>query len=408
MLRPVLVELPVHRLVVACVLVSACRREPPAAPPPPLPPPPAEPRPVGAPPPPPSEALTAPPTALAAAIALELVGTGFARPVALVAAPGDPRTFVVEQPGYVRTLEGGKPSATAFLDLSAEVSSGNEQGLLGLAFHPRFAENRRLFVDYTDRDGDTHVVEFRATADGTRADLASARPLLRIAQPYSNHNGGNLVFGPDGALWIGTGDGGAAGDPQRNGQNPDALLGKMLRLDPDAATPTPTIVAIGLRNPWRYAFDAATGDLYIGDVGQNEWESVYVVPAAKLTGHNFGWNVAEGRHCYEAERCDRSRFTAPVTDYPHEVGCSITGGSVYRGAALPDLAGLYFYADYCTGLIRSFRWSPDGIRDHWDWKSTLDPQGTLSQISSFGTDAAGELYLLSLSGDIWRFGPRRP
>ncbi len=408
MLRPVPVELPVHRLVVACVLASACRREPPASPPPPPPPPPAEPRPDGAPPPPPSEALTAPPTALAAAIALEPVGSGFDRPVALVAAPGDPRVYVVEQPGYVRTLEGGKPSATAFLDLSAEVSSGNEQGLLGLAFHPRFAENRRLFVDYTDRDGDTHVVEFRATADGTRADPASARPLLRIAQPYSNHNGGNLVFGPDGALWIGTGDGGAAGDPQRNGQDPDALLGKMLRLDPDAPTPTPTIVAIGLRNPWRYAFDAATGDLYIGDVGQNEWESVYVVPAAKLTGHNFGWNVAEGRHCYQAERCDRGRFTAPVTDYSHQFGCSITGGGVYRGAALPDLAGLYFYADYCTGLIRSFRWSPDGIRDHWDWKSTLDPQGTLSQISSFGTDAAGELYLLSLSGDIWRFGPRRP
>ncbi|MBL8626794.1 MAG: PQQ-dependent sugar dehydrogenase [Myxococcales bacterium] len=407
MLRPVFVELPVHRLVVAYVLASACRREPPPAAPPP-PPPPAAPRPVGAPPPPPSEALTAPPTALAAAIALEQVGSGFERPVALVAAPGDPRTFVVEQPGYVRTLEGGKPSATAFLDLSAEVSSGNEQGLLGLAFHPRFAENRRLFVDYTDRDGDTHVVEFRATADGTRADMASARPLLRIAQPYSNHNGGNLVFGPDGALWIGTGDGGAAGDPQRNGQNPDTLLGKMLRLDPDAPTPTPTIVSIGLRNPWRYAFDAATGDLYIGDVGQNEWESVYVVPAAKLTGHNFGWNVAEGRHCYDAERCDRSRFTAPVTDYSHQVGCSITGGTVYRGPALPDLAGLYFYADYCTGLIRSFRWSPDGIRDHWDWKSTLDPQGTLSQISSFGTDAAGELYLLSLSGDIWRFGPRHP
>lgn len=407
MLRPVPVKRSLHRLLVVA-LVAACRREPspPSAPPPP---PPAPPPPVeGAPPPPPSEALTAPPAALAAAVALEPVGSGFERPVALVAAPGDPRTFVVEQLGYIRTLDGGRPSAAAFLDLSAEVSTGNEQGLLGLAFHPRFAENHRLFVDYTDRDGDTHVVEFRTTADGARVDRATARPLLRIAQPYSNHNGGNLIFGPDGALWIGTGDGGAAGDPQGNGQDPDSLLGKMLRLDPDQPTPAPTIVARGLRNPWRYAFDAATGDLYIGDVGQNEWESVYVVPAARLTGHNFGWNVAEGRHCYQAERCDRRGFTAPVTDYSHQVGCSITGGGVYRGAALADLAGLYFYADYCTGLIRSFRWAPDGIRDHWDWKSTLDPAGVLSQISSFGTDAAGELYLLSLSGDIWRFGPRKP
>ncbi|MBK9031419.1 MAG: PQQ-dependent sugar dehydrogenase [Myxococcales bacterium] len=406
-------ESTVHRVAVLAVLtVLACRRDPsPSASPPPVTP--AAPRPADpavdpAAEPPTSEALSAPPAAVAGAVALVPFASGFERPVALVAAPGDPRQrlFVVEQPGFIRVIEGGRRTDVVVLDISALVSSGNEQGLLDVAFHPRFAENQQLYVDYTDRDGDTHVVGYTLAPGGDAVDPASARELLRIEQPYSNHNGGHLVFGPDGALWIGTGDGGAAGDPKRNGQNPTALLGKMLRLDVDAPAPKPEIVAIGLRNPWRYAFDAATGDLYIGDVGQNEWESVYVVPADHRTGHNFGWNVAEGRHCYDAETCDRTPFTAPVTDYPHTQGCSITGGVVYRGPALPVLAGVYFYADYCTALVRSFRWSAAGIRDHWDWKAALDPDGVLSQISTFGVDHAGEVYVVSLGGDIWRLAPR--
>lgn len=397
-------------LTLALALVG-CHREPARVPPTPIDPP-APPPTVAdpaAPAAPPSERLTAPPVALTAAIQLERFASGLRRPVALVAAPGDPpsRLYVVEQPGTIRVLIDGRPQPTPLLDLSREVSTGNEQGLLGLAFHPDFATNRRLFVNYTDGDGDTHVVEYQVRADDRlRVDPASARELLRIEQPYSNHNGGHLVIGPDRQLWIGTGDGGAAGDPRDNGQDPDALLGKMLRLDPDRPGARPEIVALGLRNPWRYAFDAATGDLYIADVGQNEWEQLYVVPAARTTGHNFGWNRAEGRHCYDAATCDRSAFTAPVTDYPHADGCSVTGGLVYRGRALPELDGVYFYADYCTAFIRSFRWRADGIRDHWDWKAALDPGTTLAQVSSFGVDHAGELYLLTLGGDVWRFARR--
>jgi glucose/arabinose dehydrogenase len=390
----------------------ACHRDPKGPPPTPVgPPPPPPPAGEVAPTlPPPSEALTAPPTALTDAVALVPFASGFRRPVALVAAPGDPtdRLYVVEQPGWIRVLVGGRALPKPLLDLSAEVSGANEQGLLGLAFHPGFAQNRRFYVNYTDREGDTRVVEYRVAADDRlRVEPGSARELLHVEQPYANHNGGHLAFGPDGALWIGTGDGGAAGDPRGHGQNPSSLLGKLLRLDPDRPGATPEIVGVGLRNPWRYAFDPATGDLYIGDVGQNAWEQLYVVAADRRTGHNFGWNVAEGRHCYDAERCDRSAFTAPVADYPHSDGCSVTGGVVYRGQALPELAGVYFYADYCTALVRSFRWRPDGIRDHWDWKAALDPGSTLSQISSFGVDHTGEVYLVGLGGDLWRLERRR-
>ncbi len=358
--------------------------------------------------PPPSEALGPPPAALAGSLRLAVVASGLARPVALVTAPGDlrRRLFVVEQPGRVRVLVDGALVPRPVLDLTGKVSTGNEQGLLGLAFHPGFATNHKLYVDFTDRAGDTHVVEYQL-ADGSDAvDPATAREVFTIEQPYSNHNGGNLVFGPDGRLWIGLGDGGAAGDPAGAGQDDGNLLAKMLRLDVDTAGARPEIVGKGLRNPWRYSFDAATGDLYIGDVGQNLWESVYVVPADHLTGHNFGWSVAEGRHCYDAATCDRRAFTAPVADYGHDVGCSITGGAVYRGKAIPALAGVYFYADFCTAIIRSFRWAKDGIRDHWEWKPALDPDGTLSQISSFGVDRDGELYLLSLTGDVYRLQPR--
>lgn len=355
----------------------------------------------------PSEKLS-PPPADAAKVKLVEVASGFDRPVALVAPPGDPRRrlFVVEQVGTIRILEGGKVKPGLFFDLRKGVSGGSEQGLLGLAFHPRFTDNGRLYVNYTDRGGDTRVVEYEvAAADPDQVDPASARELLHVEQPYSNHNGGHVLFGPDGKLWVGLGDGGAAGDPLAAGQDDKNLLAKMLRIDVDAAKPSVEIVAKGLRNPWRYAFDPATGDLYIGDVGQNAWEQIYVVPSTRLTGHNFGWNVAEGRHCFKRASCDRSSFTAPVADYDHTAGCSVTGGVVYRGKALPALDGVYFYADYCTAIIRSFRWRPDGIRQHWEWKPVLDPDSRLGQVSSFGVDHDGELYLLLLGGDLLRLSP---
>lgn len=349
----------------------------------------------------PPPALVPVPAEVAAKVGLEEIVHGLDRPVALVAAPGDPRKrlYIVEQhAGRIRVLEDGK--LTTFFTIGG-LSDGNEEGLLGLAFHPDFAKNGRFYVNYTSKDMATHIVEYNV------ADPSTGRELIRIAQPYSNHNGGNLVFGPDGKLYTGMGDGGAANDPRRNGQNPNALLGKILRFDVDH--PTPEVVHLGMRNPWRFAFDE--GNLYIGDVGQNQWEEVDVAPAGTAP-LNFGWNIMEGTHCFDAETgttkdaCDRTGLTLPVAEYPHDEGCSITGGFVYRGKALPQLAGVYFYADYCTGLLRSFRWDHGAIRDHWDWKAAIDTQGVLSQISSFGVDADGELYIVELTGAIYELVPR--
>jgi len=352
------------------------------------------------------------PAAIAAQVKLVKVLGGLHRPVLIAAAPGDTsgRLFVIEQRGKIVVVRAGKVKRTPLLDLTGRLSTGNEEGVLGLAFHPRFAENHKLYVDYTDRARATHVVEYRTRADDPdQVDPATARELLKVDQPYSNHNAGNLTFGPDGKLWVGLGDGGSAGDPHGNGQNPRALLGKMLRIDVDAAEPEPEIVAMGLRNPWRYAFDPKTGDLYIGDVGQDKWENVYAIAHDDLVGHNFGWNVREGRHCYAKHPCDRPDFTPPVVDYAHgEEGCSVTGGFVYRGAALPALDGVYFYGDYCSAKIKSFRWTPEaGATDHWAWKEALDPDGDLTNLSSFGVDARGELYLVSLDGNVFELVPRR-
>lgn len=340
---------------------------------------------------------------LARGVRLALFVRGLDRPLGLVAAPGDAsgRLYVVEKTGRVRVLEDGVARPEPFLDLSDQVSGGAEQGLLGLAFHPAFQENRTFFVNFTDLKGDTRVVEWRAREGGPPEKL---RDILRLEQPYANHNGGHLAFGPDGKLWVGTGDGGAANDPQRHAQNPDSRLGKMLRIDVDPPRPVIEIVQKGLRNPWRYSFDRKTGDLYIADVGQNRWEEVNVVPADALTGHDFGWNVLEGSHCLKAATCPREGRTPPVVEYGRGDGCSITGGAVYRGRALPALPGHYFYSDFCTGLLRSFRWSRErGVTDHTDWKAALDPEGELKQVAAFGEDAAGELYVVSLSGEIWRF-----
>ncbi|MBP9089281.1 MAG: PQQ-dependent sugar dehydrogenase [Kofleriaceae bacterium] len=392
---------------------------------------------------PPSAAkLTPVPASVAANVMLRKVITGLSRPVLVTSAPSDcrpvhlsrehhapqaspvaaaagdaARLFIVEQTGRVRVWQAGKLLAQAMLDVSKEISDGNEQGLLGLAFHPRFACNRKLYIYLTDRAGTSRVFEF--TVDAANANVvlpASRREVLVVKQPYSNHNGGHLAFGPDGKLYVGLGDGGAGGDPKGNGQNPTALLGKLIRLDVDAATTTTEIVHLGLRNPWRFAFDATNGDLFIGDVGQNLWEQVYAVAGTDTRNHNFGWNVVEGNHCYDSNTCDRRGFTPPIADYPHDDGCSITGGVVYRGKALPALTGHYFYADFCTSLLRSLTWQPAAVAGalgqstgtvtaHWDWKAQLDRKGELSQISSFGTNSAGEILIVSLTGTIWQLVP---
>lgn len=393
----------------AITLLIACKQG--ERPPPPTAPPAPPTARAGDAGPPASAELFAVPPDVAAHVTLKQVASGFDRPVLVTTAPGDPRLFVVEQRGAIRTIENGKPSAKKFFSIG-DLSDGNEQGLLGLAFHPKFATNKKLYVDYTTEDKATHIVEYRVTGDAV--DSSTARELLRIAHPYSNHNGGNLLFGPDGKLYLGMGDGGAANDPHKNGQNQKALLAKILRLDVDAAKPVPEMVHYGVRNPWRFWFDTATHDLYIGDVGQNLWENVYVVPPDGVV-HNMGWNIVEGNHCFDAdsgtniEHCDKTGFTPPVVDYPHSQGCSITGGVTYRGSALPVLAGRYFYADFCTGIIRSFAWHDGAVHEHWDWREALVKSSGLEpgQISSFGVDDKGEVYLVSLLGTIFELVPKQ-
>jgi len=409
----------------------ACRREPdramthvpvladrvaPLAPtgpvPAPIPPTPTEPSwpPRG------NDKVVAVPADVVAKVELREVIRGLARPVALVAAPGDPRKrlFIVEQhAGRIRILENGKLLPRPFVTLEQDLATGEEQGLLGLAFHPRFADNGKLYVNYTARDMDTHVVEFRVSrTDLDAVDLSTRREIVELDQPYSNHNGGHVVFGPDGQLYVGMGDGGSAGDPKRAGQNPAALLAKILRFDVDSDKPVPEMIHLGVRNPWRFTFDTQTGGMYIGDVGQNLWEYVWVAPIGDK--RNFGWNVVEGSHCYRARDCERAAFTPPAAEYSHDEGCSITGGVVYRGKALPALTGRYFYGDYCTGLLRSLTWTRDTssttaagfVRDHWNWKPAIDKAGVLSQISSFGVDHEGELYVLKLTGQILKLVPK--
>ncbi|HEY2748137.1 MAG TPA: PQQ-dependent sugar dehydrogenase [Polyangia bacterium] len=343
----------------------------------------------------------APPPEIARAVKLVPFASGFRQPVAMAYAPRDPerRLFVVEKIGIVRVLRDGKRDPTPFLDVRDRVSGATEQGLLGLAFHPKFVENGRFYIYYTDRRGNIRIVEFdRAYHE---------RELLYVRHPFNNHNGGELVFGPDGKLYAGLGDGGWANDPFGNGQNPKALLAKMLRLDVDApGKPAPQIAAIGVRNPWRFSFDRKTNDLYIADVGQDRWEEIDVVPAGTLDGRNFGWKIMEGLHCRSGSSCKRDGMTLPVVEYNHKAGCSVTGGYVYRGRRLPMLDGVYFYADYCTALVRSFRWRSGAAVDQWDWRATIDPELQLANISTFGEDADGELYVVSLDGVIWKFAPR--
>jgi len=351
-----------------------------------------------------NDALVSPPAAVANTVALERLHRGLSKPLGLEFFLGDPlkRLFVVEQTGTVRAIANGAVEKEPLLDVSKLISrSHNEQGLLGLAFHPSFKDNGLLYLNYTDRKGDTRVVQYRATTGANaKIDPTSAVVLLTLGQPWRNHNGGYLAFGPDGLLYVGTGDGGAADDPKRASQAPDNRLGKMLRIN--VQSHETTIVQTGLRNPWRYTFDRKTGDLYIADVGQNKWEEVSVVAADDIDGANFGWSIWEGKHCFRNPGCSSEGMVAPAIEFDHATGCSITGGIVYRGSALPQLDGAYFYSDYCTAILRSFRWKDGLVSDHWDWKELLDPKSRLAEVSAFAEDEDGEMYLLSSGGGIYK------
>jgi glucose/arabinose dehydrogenase len=350
-------------------------------------------------------------------LTLETVATGLDFPLYLTAPSGDPRLFVVEKTGRIRIVKNGTLLPTAFLDMSALVSGGGEQGLLGLAFDPAYATSGRFVVNYTNLDGDTRISAFHVSSDPDVADASSETVLLPVAQPFANHNGGQVLFGPDGYLYAGLGDGGSGGDPNGNGQSLATLLGKVLRIDPNGGTPYavpsdnpfaatagPTtrgeIWSWGLRNPWRFSFDRLTHDLYIADVGQDNYEEVDVAPApAAGRGLNFGWNRMEGAHCYPpGGSCDQSGLTLPVVEYDHGQGCSITGGYVYRGAAIPALQGVYFYSDFCQGFVRSLRFVGGQVTRQQDWQ-TLRPGGN---VTSFGEDAAGEVYVLTMQGGVYR------
>jgi glucose/arabinose dehydrogenase len=342
--------------------------------------------------------------------------TGLDSPLDVQAPTGDPRLFIVERSGRIRIVKGGQLLATPFLDLSSRITSGGEQGLLGLAFHPQYAQNGRFYVNYTNPSGNSRIAEFHASGDPDAADAGSERVLLAVQQPFANHNGGGLAFGNDGMLYAGLGDGGSAGDPLGNGQDLGTHLGKMLRLDVEREDHIPTdnpfvgtsgalpeIWAFGLRNPWRFAFDSATGDLYIGDVGQDAHEEIDIGLPGHHGGENYGWNVMEGDHCYNSGSCNRTGLTLPVLEYGHDAGCAVTGGVVYHGCRMPGYAGTYFYGDYCSHFVRSFRFQGGQVSEHRDWANTLGQ--SLTNLSSFGTDGAGEIYLVDLTGAVYKVVP---
>jgi glucose/arabinose dehydrogenase len=347
------------------------------------------------------------------------IASGFASPLDLQAAPGDPeRLYVVEQGGRIEVIRDGEVQPEAFLDISDRTRGGGERGLLGLAFHPEFGSNGRFYVNYTRPRGTTIIAEFRAPSPD-RADPATEMPLLQVPQPFSNHNGGSVAFGNDGFLYIALGDGGGRGDPLGSGQDLGVLLGKILRIDVDTGAPyavpadnpflstagaEPEIWAYGLRNPYRVAFDPATGDLYIGDVGQGRREEIDVGLATGGGGEDYGWNVTEGTLCFApGSGCRTAGITMPVLEYGHGEGCSVTGGVVYSGCRMPDLVGTYFYGDYCTGFVRSFRLVDGAATERRDW--TADLGGDIGRITSFGTDAEGEVYVVDYDGEVYRLEP---
>ena len=318
---------------------------------------------------------------------------GLAAPVFVTQAPGEPnRFYVVEQAGMIRVVEKGRIRGAPFLDIRSRVVAGGEQGLLGLAFPKNYAKSRTFYVNYTAQgSGATVIDRYRVRAG--RAVPATRQQLLTVPQPYANHNGGHLAFGPDGKLWVGLGDGGAGGDPENRAQDRSSLLGKMFRLDVTKRSPSPELVAVGLRNPWRYAFDRRTGDLWIGDVGQNQVEEVDVwrQPLGDLV--NFGWDVYEGRQRFEDKSLGPGRLIQPVAQYTHDSGCSITGGYAYRGTAVAALRNRYIYGDYCSGTIWSIPLSGGEPR--------VEPI-RVEGLVSFGEDLKGELYAVAHGGTIYR------
>lgn len=344
-------------------------------------------------------------------IALERVASGFSNPVHVTHAnDGSPRLFVVEQRGLVRILKDGAILPTPFLDISARVSCCGERGLLSIAFPPGRGPKSEFYADYTDASGDTAISRFFVSGDPDAADEASEQVILRIAQPFPNHNGGQLAFGPDGFLYVGMGDGGSAGDPNNNAQNLSSLLGKILRIDvlgkatytvppsnPFTGVPNARgeIWATGLRNPWRFSFDRKTAVLFIADVGQGAWEEVDVQPAESTGGENYGWRLTEGNHCYAPSTgCPTAGITFPVAEHSHAGGnCSVTGGFAYRGRDFEGLTGIYFYGDYCSGRIWGLRRTDTG----WDDIELAKPGFA---ISTFGEDEAGEIYVADHGGGV--------
>jgi len=347
-------------------------------------------------------------------IRLTTFRSGLSRPVFITEAPGSSLLYIVEQSGVILAVDPTGHTRGTFLSIGGIVNSGgNEQGLLGLAFHPSFASNHRFFVDYTDNSGHDVVAEFRATSS-THADAASRRQILAVSDPYPNHNGGMLAFGRDGYLYIAMGDGGSQGDPHNNAQNLGSLLGKILRIDVNHGSPYQSpasnpfvhrsgarheIWDYGLRNPWRYSFDRQTHGLFIGDVGQNNYEEIDVEHAGS-GGHNYGWRVMEGKHCYNPPSgCNRSGKVLPIVEYTHAGGnCAIVGGYVYRGSKYSHLRGAYFYSDNCSGRI----WAMDADAALRGTARTRLVMDTSLAVSSFGEDAAGELFVCDLSGTIYR------
>lgn len=361
-----------------------------------------------------SATTTTMPLAELLGVELELVAELPAPPLVIAAPESDTRLYVAQRDGVVVVIEpSGAVRGEPFIDLSDVVKAGGvEQGLLGMAFHPGYNDNGRFFVYYTDDADDTVLVEYTASPDAAVASPTTAREIMLFDQPTDRHNAGALAFGPDGYLYVAVGDGGDGG---HNGQKSDTLFGTILRIDVDNGDPyavpadnpfvdgggAPEVWAYGLRNPWRFSIDDETGLVYIGDVGQADREEIDVV-SLDDPGANFGWIYLEGSMCFRAPECRDVPTTLPVVEYPHSEGCSVTGGLVYRGAAIPELDGTYFYSDWCRGWVRSFRYVDGEVIEPQEW-----PELNGGQVNSFGTDSSGEIYLGMWDGAVYRVAPVR-
>ena len=342
----------------------------------------------------PSKAVTVP------AVKLKLVASSLTSPLGVTAPPGATnRLFVIDKVGKIRVIANGSLLATPFLNITSRVSGGGEQGLLSLAFDPHYSKNGHFYVFYTNRAGDIRVVRYRVNPSNPNvANPSSAKILFKAAHhAHSNHNGGQLAFGPNGLLYIGVGDGGSEGDPNRYGQNTKVPYAKIWRLN--VTTFHKRLYAYGLRNPWRFSFDSKTGNLWIGDVGQSRWEEIDFLKAGTKPGTNFGWSYYEGKHVYKSQHIMRTRLVFPVTEYSHSLGCAVIGGYVYRGSAITALRGDYLYADYCSGRV----WFKTGPHKSPHVLTGLSQK--LTDVTSFGQDANGELYLSSLNGNVYKIVP---